>query len=387
MMNKVIFQIICLLMFGGWISPSLAQTKRTVRIAQDESYTDHVSLKKDSKDMDLIVKFRFDESNNALIVSLMSYRDLFVFHNDVRYKQVVKNKKLRPDRFPYVVEADVEMKYRLTKELRNQLTKPKKKHVFKHWLEYEGLQLQPTEYKMVNDYIEQRFDILDKDTLVSVSLRDIMVMEPSLSKKKSYDFFHYIDLDRKYEVHIERDPCLGREEEIEAAGAMVENVRTSYEALKERYGAMDYMSKETLVVLEEMRMVLLEQFPRKEKTSVCPSVREHWNVYNCYVDSINGLEQISIAFAKQQAALQIGADQILGVARIVDNNVASWLVSTDVVEKSDLVKRCQVLIDGINQYLVEDIVMDDEQASALSVFRKAERYFNTTCIQTKKKKK
>ena len=387
MMNKVIFQIICLLIFGGWISPLLAQTKRTVRIAQDKSYTDHVSLKKDSKDMDLIVKFRFDESNNALIVSLMSYRNLFVFYNDVRYKQVVKNKKLRPDRFPYVVEADAEMKYRLTKELRNQLAKPKKKHVFKNWLEYEGLQPQPAEYKMVNDYIEQKFDILEKDTLVSVSLRDMMVMEPSLSKKKSYDFFHYIDLDRKYEVHIERNPCLGREEEIEAASAMVENVRTSYEALKERYGIMDYMSKETLLVLEEMRTVLLEQFPYKEKTSICPSVRGHWDVYNCYVDSIKQLEQISIAFEKQQAVLQIGAEQILGVARIVDNNVASWLVSTDVVEKTDLVKRCQVLIEGINQYLVEGVEMDEEQAVAVSVFRKAERYFNTTCLQNKKKKK
>lgn len=387
MMNKVIFQIICLLIFGGWISPLLAQTKRTVRIAQDKSYTDHVSLKKDSKDMDLIVKFRFDESNNALIVSLMSYRNLFVFYNDVRYKQVVKNKKLRPDRFPYVVEADAEMKYRLTKELRNQLAKPKKKHVFKNWLEYEGLQPQSAEYKMVNDYIEQKFDILEKDTLVSVSLRDMMVMEPSLSKKKSYDFFHYIDLDRKYEVHIERNPCLGREEEIEAASAMVENVRTSYEALKERYGVMDYMSKETLVVLEEMRTVLLEQFPYKEKTSICPSVRGHWDVYNCYVDSIKQLEQISIAFEKQQAVLQIGAEQILGVARIVDNNVASWLVSTDVVEKTDLVKRCQVLIEGINQYLVEGVEMDEEQAVAVSVFRKAERYFNTTCLQNKKKKK
>jgi hypothetical protein len=91
-------------------------------------------------------------------------------------------------------------------------------------------------------------------------------------------------------------------------------------------------------------------------------------------------------FEEQRAKLAIGAEQILGVARIVDNNVASWLISKDVVEKVDLVNRCRLLLDEINQHLVEDVVMDEEQASAVSVFRKAEDYFKKTCLQPKKKK-
>jgi hypothetical protein len=70
----------------------------------------------------------------------------------------------------------------------------------------------------------------------------------------------------------------------------------------------------------------------------------------------------------------------------VDNNVASWLISKDVVEKVDLVNRCRLLLDEINQHLVEDVVMDEEQASAVSVFRNAEDYFKKTCLQPKKKK-
>lgn len=385
-MNKVIYRIIGLLMLVGMFNQLQAQTQRTIRIAQDKSYTDHVSLKKDSKDMDLMVKFIFDEPNNTLTVSLVSYRNLFVFHDDVRYKQVVKCKKLRPERFPYVVETDAEMKYKLVKELRKQIPRSKKKHIFKRWLSYEGLQPQPMDYKMVNDYIEQKFDILDKDTLVMISLHDLMVMEPIVGKKKRYDFVHYTDLDREYQVHIERNPCLGKEEEIETAKVMVENIRTSYETLKGQYIAQDNPNIETLELLDEMRSMLLEQFPFKEVNSSCPSIRLQLETYNNYVDSIRGLDSFKFDYENRRKTLAVGAEQILGVARIVDNNVASWVVSTDVVEKNDLVKRSQLLIDEINQYLSKDVIMDEEQASAVYMFKKAEKYFKATCIQTKKKK-
>ena len=85
--------------------------------------------------------------------------------------------------------------------------------------------------------------------------------------------------------------------------------------------------------------------------------------------------------------MALGAEQILSVARIVDNNVASWLISTDVVEREELVKRSQILIDEIVPYLMEDVVMDENQAAAVSLFRKAENYFRTTCIQSKKEKR
>ena len=386
MIHKIVYPIIGLLILWGIIAPLQAQTTRSIQVAQDTSYTDHVSLKQDSKDMDLMVKFVFDEPNNVLTVSLVSYRNLFVFHNDVRYKQVVKCKKLRPERFPYVVETDAEAKYKLTKELRNQIVGSKKKHVFKRWIEYEGLQPQPTDYKMVNDYIEQKFDILDKDTLVTVTLRDILVMEKSSGKKKQYDFLCFSDLNREYQIHIHRNPCLGKEDEMEAAKGLVESIRSNYEALKQKYDSMGTLNQETLLLLDEMRGILLEQFPRKEEKSACSTIRQYWDDYNGYLDSIHQLEEYHLLFEKQRSRLVIGANQILSVARIVDNNTASWLISSDVVEKVDLVNRSQLLLDEINAHLTKDVVMDDEQAAAVSVFRKAESYFKTTCLQGKIKR-
>lgn len=385
MVKRIVYRIVCLLMLVGMVYPIQAQTKRTIQVAQDNSYTDHVSLKKDSKDMDLMVKFVFDESSNTLTVSLISYRSLFVFHEDVRYKQVVKCKKLRPERFPYVVEADPEMKYKLTKELRRQILGPKKHHVFKRWLGYQGLQPQPMDYKMSNDYIEQKFDILDKDTLVTVSLRELMVMEPTPGKENRMDFIHYTDLDREYEVHINRNPCFGKEEEIVSVGVMVDNIRTNYGTLKEQYASQDLLGKETLEALEEIRGMLLMQFPRKNGTNACPEIQRQLDVYNCYVDSIVQLEDIKIALENRRPRLAVGVEQLLSVARIVDNNVASWLISDDVVEKGDLVKRSQLLIDEINQQLMGDVEMDGEQTEAVGVFRRAESYFKRTCIQSKKK--
>ena len=41
-----------------------AQIVKTITVAQGKSYTDHISLKPDSKDMDLMVKFVFSEVNS-----------------------------------------------------------------------------------------------------------------------------------------------------------------------------------------------------------------------------------------------------------------------------------------------------------------------------------
>ena len=177
--------------------------------------------------MDLLVKFMFNEPNNSLTVSLISYRKLFVFQDNTRYSRAVWCFKLRPNKLSYVVESDEQARYKLTKALRKSI-KPRRKHIFKRWIEYEGLQPQPTDYKMVNDYIEQTFDILHKEAPVSITLRDILVMNEQItSKKKKYDLFYQTDLNRKYEITIKRDPCFGKEEALQAAIVRAENIQTS----------------------------------------------------------------------------------------------------------------------------------------------------------------
>ena len=54
-----------------------AQTTKQIEIDRNEPYVDHLSLSEGSTDMDLLVKFTFDEPNNSLTVNLISYKKLF----------------------------------------------------------------------------------------------------------------------------------------------------------------------------------------------------------------------------------------------------------------------------------------------------------------------
>ena len=125
-------KVICLLWFvgcHGWLG---AQTIKRIEVSGTTPYVDHVSLMPGSSDMDLLVKIAFDEPNNSLTVSLISYRKLFVFQADVRYAQVVRRRRLQPDRLPYPVESDEQARYVLTKPVKKSLGTARK-YVFKRW--------------------------------------------------------------------------------------------------------------------------------------------------------------------------------------------------------------------------------------------------------------
>ena len=93
-LNKLIagFLILC----SG--CAAMAQTVKQIEVAGDEPYVDHVALVPGSTDMDLLVKIAFNEPENSLTVSLISYRRLFVFQSDVRYSHVVRWHKLKPEK-------------------------------------------------------------------------------------------------------------------------------------------------------------------------------------------------------------------------------------------------------------------------------------------------
>ena len=192
-------RIILLLLGLLWLLGLQAQTVRTIQVAQGASYTDHISLKEDSKDMDLMVKFVFNEENNTLTVTLISYRMLFVFWDNVHYKPLIKGRTLRPDQLPYVVETKPKDKYKVTKLFRATIPEPRQDFFFQRWIDYEGLQPTPQDYKMVNDYITQPFDIQNKRTDVTVRLHDVFLMDKIEKKKYNrYDIPFGRDLDLVY---------------------------------------------------------------------------------------------------------------------------------------------------------------------------------------------
>jgi len=377
------YRIILMLACGLWLTTLRAQTVRTISVGQGTSYTDHLSLKEDAKDMDLMVKFVFNEQDNTLAVTLISYRTLFVFWDNVHFKPLIKGRRLRPDQLPYVVEANPADKFKVTTKFKASIPKPVRDFYFRRWIDYEGLQPVAQEYKMVNDFITQTFDIQNKRNLVTVRLRDIFLMDKI--EKKKYNLYEIPlgrDLNMEYQVTIMRNPCFGLDEDVASAKNALESITTSYGSLAKKAGDGKVGSKETLKALEELQTTLQGQFGKKDIQSACPDVQDAWDAYNSYVDSIASLKFTLTAVEETiegEAFSPDGLKILVGKSRQIDNIVSRWLVSVDAMERRDLVKQGMAIINEMDALIGERSGRTAEQQRAIAIYRAAERYFKKTC--------
>lgn len=365
-----------------------AQTVKNITVSQTESYADHLSMKSDSKDMDLMVKFVFNEDMNTLTVSVISYRTLFVFWDNTRYKGVVKSGKIHPDKLPYVVSSNATDHFKLTKQFRNSLSQPHRKYIFKKWVEVDGLQPVDHEIKMVNDYIEQTFNIQGKRTSVTVSLRDVMLLD--LVKQKGlvrhYEIPYGKDFDTKYQVAIRRNPCFGLDDEISAANNALAAIQKSFSAFQKTYGSRKVSDEGGMKTFKELQATLAAQFPKNSDSSDCPDIQQARDQYNLLADSLQHFS-VAIESSASDALAALGGEDgkalnaklILANARMLDNMVARWLVSKDEVEREDLVAQCRDIIKDTSVMIGSGRAHTQEEQNAVNLFRKAEQYFNKVC--------
>ncbi len=371
---------------------ALAQTTKEITVSQNNPYTDHLSLKEDSKDMDLMAKFVFNEPTNTLSVYLISYRDLFVFQTDTPCRQAVRWKRLKPEKLPFVVNAEPGAKYRFAKDYWKSLPKPRRKHMFEKWVEYSGLTPIPAEYKMVNDFVQQDFNILNNADAVTLTLHDVMMVDQEATNKpalkKRYDIVWGKDLNITYHIYIERNPCFGMEKDSTAAAKALASITAGYKNLASRFGSGIVSDRESLANFKEMKQLLMGQFPVKTDKSPCSIVQAQWDAYNQYADSISNMTcrirtQVvsgtgSAGGTGGVSSAGINAGYILTQARRIDDAVSQWIVSKDPTERSDLKKRCQEIIQ-----MMKDTTRrkgaNASQANAIRVFNEAVRYYNTIC--------
>ena len=359
--------------------PLAGQNVKTVTVGDGQSFTDHISLAEDARDMDIMIKFIFDEPNNTLTVSVLSYRRLFVFREPARYHSVVRCRRLHPERLPYVVESDKDARYYLSKGLKKSLPRPLSRHVFQRWIEYEGLQPRPTDYKMVNDFIEQVFDIQGKRSVVTITLRDIFLLDEN--KPESYILSAGRDLNTKYQVTILRNPCLGMEEEVAAVRKACQDVQKAYEGFCKNYPNGEAASEEAVKNFEETKKVLLTQYAARDAQSSCPDLQQALEQYNAYVDSIG---QFTCKLVKPgdlvyADGLPLDVKLLYTQTRQLDKSVARWLVTKDELEKKDLVSQCKEIISDMSAMIRQHTAATAEEKQAVQAYQEAEQYFRKTC--------
>jgi hypothetical protein len=364
-----------------------AQTVRPITISQEDSYTDHITLKNDATDKDLMVKFDFNEADNTLTVTLISYRMLFVFWDDTRYKSVIGRRNIHVDKLSYVANCNPKDRFRLTKAYRNSLPKPYSKHVFKKWFTCDGLQPVDQELQMVNDFIVQVFNVQGKRDKVSVSLHDLMLMDLVKQKgeARNYEISYGKDLNTVYNITIQRDPCFGFNEEITASQNALNAAQKSYNALKKKYGKGMVGDDATMKAFQELKETLAAQFQKNPDMSPCPTVQENRDQYNLLVDSIADVKvQINAGGSGSMADLglkgrAVNNKTILANTRQLDKMVARWLLSNDPIERKDISKQCESIIKDTKAILSTGSATTAEDRNAINIFHKAEKYYNNTC--------
>ena len=75
----------------------------------------------------------------------------------------------------------------------------------------------------------------------------------------------------------------------------------------------------------------------------------------------------------------VNAKSLLSKARQIDAAVARWLLSSDPIERRDIILQCEGTIKEVNASVKSMGVYSAEQRHALSVFREAEQYFRKNC--------
>ena len=362
--------------------PLSAQTVKNITVSQEQSYTDHISLEGDVTDKDIMVKFVFDEATNQLTVTLISHRMIFVFREDVRFKPLIKGRKLRPDQLPYVVTYEPKDQYRISKLFKSTVPRPTKKYVFHRWIDYEGLQPVPQEYAMVNDYITQTFDILKKGSSVVVRLRDVMLMN-DVSKhinKRRYEIPFGRDLYTEYHVDIQRNPCFGLDEDIASAKAALDGIRKSYNSLRKSYGNGTVDNQESLKLFEDLKNQITAQYPRKDEQSPCPDIQQALDAYNAYTDSISSMNcKVAASSLPKIAGDGISSRMLMTKTSQIDAAVTRYLLSTDPIERRDIIMQTENTIKACNETINSQGVYTAEQRQAVQLFREAERYFRNNC--------
>lgn len=352
-----------------------AQQSVTVDVSADDPFTDHVAL---SKDADLLVRFTFDEAANTLTAELKSYANIFVFADKARYGHLILFRKFKPKKLPFPAVTTPKSGFKVTSSFRKSIHGKKRSHVFRRWMECEGIEPQQREYGMVNDQILQTFSISGpEDTVVTLCLREVCVLQPR-KKEGKYRMTSCTDLERKYQINIHRDWCFGHDEEVEAERAKFDNMRMAYDSLCLKFPGGVAPSQESVDLFEAIRSVVLQQNPRTSEESRCATIAQLRKQYNAYLDSLASM-RVALPVDVVETIRGINVENMLRRTRTIDRSVSRWLVSRDVVERRDIEACCDSMIVEARREIRTHGIFGEEQRSACETFDRAVRYYVKTC--------
>ena len=358
-----------------------AQTVKPVTLTDKIPYTEPLTLK-NVPDVNITTLLVFSEEENTVTLTLRSERKLFVFWEDIKYTRAFSTKRLRTDRLSYSLTGNTADRFRRINYFYRALPKPHNQYLFHQWLTTDDVQTVVTERRIVNDSLVQTFSFPVTSTGFSFRLRDVLFIDETKQKGviRFYDITFGDDLNTEYRITLQRNPCFGKDEQIEAAQNALEAISRSYTTFRSIYEKGIVNSTEGEQMFLELQAALQTQFPLCQDSSACPAIQQAREQYNQLTDSISALSvTVKTPAGEDNIDHELNARTIYSNARIIDNNVARWLITTDKLEKSDLVEQCNGIIADTADLITKNGTRTQMERDAVAIFRKAEQYFKRTC--------
>lgn len=411
-MRHYILYILAVLL---WVGCSTSKIQDTVKlepksavIKADSAFNDKIDLPLDDQGQSLNVSIAFNEKDNILTLKVAGSRPMIGFLKNTEYKKVFKKnifrfslkelitfrwgswfrRDLQAEKLDYPVLVQPYQAYTIPGSVVKSFNKKRKDHLFNSWVTAEGADLKFADsdsvmFKapgstLVNDTLTRHFSIGTTATTGTITLRNILTVDPVEKKKlKMYKVAFDKDLRQVYNLTIQRDPCFYTAAETDSINALIPTIKSSYKNLKK--GCPDGLAKshEEVGVFNQHRQYLLAQFHTIEKQSDCPDLQAAYDGYNAYVDSIKTAECQYIEQLKDDDTKGLNSQTLLNAARRLDTLVSQILLSDDPVEIRDLTSSGRSLIRNLNDQIEGLKPQNEEQEKALKAYRKAQTFFNT----------
>ena len=353
--------------------------ERIVLSDKEDSAVRTLRLCPDSTEHDLRLDFVFDQTNRHLTVSMSSAKaQLFVFHRNVVLEEVFSLWcYLRVGKLPYKVTGDRSVRYRLPFRVKQLIPYPRNGHTFHQWLEYEGMEMEPTEFKMASDTVKYIFK-LEKDARnVSVKLRYVFAV--SKKNQKKCLLYAFKDFNEKYDIELKWNPCLGYEEEIRKVQERHIQATAALNALVRMFPDEEIARSDDYAKFYDTKQRLLIQYPMRDTTGGCDALKLEIEAYDLCVDSLLNLkrtlkEQKTITFNKG-----IHRRDLLYKARKLDELVAMWKIAGTKASKASIVSRCEMIVKDVESQLSVDTELNEDEEKAIALVGKAIEYYKKIC--------
>ena len=359
-----------LLIIVGFVALMLqAQTNKNITLSDKVPFSDTIAT------------FLFNEDANTVTITLNSGRKMFVFWEDIKYNKAFSCRRLRTDRLSYALSANTSDQFHSAPKFRHSLPKHHGAYIFHAWFTAEEMDPCKAERKIVNDSITQIFSVAPTCMSASIRLRDVLFIDEVKQKgiKHYYELSFGGDVNTLYTITLQRNPCIGLDMQIQAAENAKNAIQQSYASFKGIFDKGIVNSEEGEQLFHDLQNALQTQFPMYQDSSACPAIQQAYMEYNQYIDSIQSLSVTLQTPAEQAEERSLNTKTVLANARLLDSNVARWLVTNDKMEKSDLVEQCKSIIIDTEEMIKQNGTRTSEERNAAEVFRKAVQYFKRTC--------